>query len=310
MAKSFVFGACLVLAALATGADPSARAADPVVSGCLVKLEGDVKLGAREPGVLVELKVKEGSMVTKGEVIGQIDDSEAQIKKAAAEWALAAAIKQAKNDVQARYAKVSAEVNEKAYEMFTGANKAMAKSVSQVEVDKAYLEWQASVLSAEKAAFDQEMAKYDAQVKQAELNAAKLGLDRRVIRAEFDGQVVKLFRRQGEWVGPGDPILRLVRLDTMLVEGPVELSAYDSHELQNCEVTVEAEFAHGRKERFNGRITFVSPLVRLDGKYIVRAEVNNREQNGQWLLRDGMTANMMIHLSTGGATPLNVSRRP
>ena len=310
MIKAFSRSLSLVVAALVAADATTARASDPVVSGCMVKLEGDVKLGAREPGVLVDLKVKEGSTVAKGEVIGQIDDSEALIKKAASEWALAAAVKTAKNDVQARYAKVSAEVNEKAYEMITGANKAVQKSVSQVEVDKAYLEWQASLLSAEKAAFDQELAKYDAQVKQAELNAAKLGLDRRLIRAEFDGQVVKLYRRQGEWVGPGDPILRLVRLDTMLVEGPIELSAHDPHELQNCEVTVETEFAHGRKERFNGRITFVSPLVRLDGKYIVRAEVSNREQYGQWLLRDGMTANMQIHLNTGGAAPLNVSRRP
>jgi multidrug efflux pump subunit AcrA (membrane-fusion protein) len=310
MVKIFSLSLSLTLAALVAAAGPAVRAADPVVAGCLVKLEGDVKLGAREPGVLVELNVKEGSTVTDGEVIGKIDDSEAQIQRDAAQWALTGAIKTAKNDVQARYAKVSAEVAEKAYEMYTGANKTMAKSVSQVEVDKAYLEWQASMLSAEKAAFDQELAKYEAHMKQAEYNAAKLGLDRRLIRAGFDGQVVKLYRRQGEWVGPGEPILRLVRLDTMLVEGAVDLSAYDPHELQNCEVTVEVEFARGRKEQFNGRIAFVSPLVRLDGKYIVRAEVNNREQNGQWLLRDGMTANMVIHLNTGGAAPLNVSRRP
>ena len=56
--------------------------------------------------------------------------------------------------------------------------------------------------------------------------------------------------------------------------------------------------AHGRKEQVTGRITYVSSLVRLDGRYIVRAEVANRQEHGRWLLRDGMTATMTIHLNT------------
>lgn len=310
MTSNFSCLASALMAALIFGSGLAVHAADPIVEKCLVKLDDDVKLGAREPGVLVVLAVKAGSEVTKGEVIGKIDDSEAQIQVDNARWALTSAIETAKNDVQARYAKVSADVSEKAYQMVIEANKNMAKSVSQTEVDKLYLEWRASLLSAEKAAFDQELAKFDAQMKEAEYNAARLGIDRREIRAEFDGQVVKVYRHQGEWVGPGDPIVRLVRLDSMVVEGAVDRSAYDPHEVQNCEVTLEVEFARGRRERFPGRITFVSPLVRLDGKYIVRAEVANREENGQWLLRDGMTANMQIHLNTSGPAPISVSRAP
>ena len=88
--------------------------------------------------------------------------------------------------------------------------------------------------------------------------------------------------------------MRLVRLDTMLVEGAVEMASYDPHEVMGAEVVVEVEMAHGRKEQFTGKITYVSSLVRLDGRYIVRAEVANREEYGRWILRDGMTATMTI----------------
>ena len=78
-----------LVAAMAVGAIAAApaRAADPEIEGCLVMFEEDVELGAREPGVLVQLKVKEGSSVKKGEVLGRIDDRESVIKQNAAKWA-------------------------------------------------------------------------------------------------------------------------------------------------------------------------------------------------------------------------------
>jgi len=76
------------------------------------------------------------------------------------------------------------------------------------------------------------------------------------------------------------------------------------------DVVVEVDMARGRKERFTGRITYVSSLVRIDRRYIVRAEVVNRQEHGRWLLRDGMSATMTIRLSTAGAGALDVSRTP
>lgn len=301
--------------ALSVGSWPRVSfAEDPTIEGCRVKLQDDVKLGPREPGVLVELNVQEGSTVRKGDVIGRIDDSEAKIQKEAAEWALAAAVKKAKDTVQERYAAVSAEVKQKAYQMVLDANRATPGSVSKTEEDQKYLEWQETRLLAEKVKLEQELAKYDAHAKKAELDAANLAIDRRLVRAEFDGVIVttprNLYRQQGEWVGPGDPIVRLIRMDTMLVEGAVEQANYDAHELLGCDVTVQVDMARGRKEQFTGRIVYVSPMVRVDGRYIVRAQVANREEYGQWLLRDGMTASMTIHLGTGGAAPVGVSLAP
>jgi multidrug resistance efflux pump len=154
-------------------------------------------------------------------------------------------------------------------------------------------------MSIEKATKDQKLARLEAVAKKAELDIADLAIDKRVIKAPFNGMVEKVYRKQDEWVMHGDPIMYLFRLDTMNVEGAVEQANYDPHELQGCDVTVEVQLARGRKETVRGRITKVSSVVDLDGKYAVRAEVPNREEHGTWLLRDGMVASMTIHLGTG-----------
>jgi hypothetical protein len=57
-----------------------------------------------------------------------------------------------------------------------------------------------------------------------------------------------------------------------------------------------------------GRITKVSSFVQAHGVYNVRAEVANMQEQGSWVLRDGLRATMTIHLGTGGRGDSNVSR--
>jgi multidrug efflux pump subunit AcrA (membrane-fusion protein) len=286
----------------------SALAADPTLTGCLVKLEEDVDLPAQEPGLLTQLTVKEGSQVRQGDVLGKIYDSEAQSQKKAAEFAVGAAYKQATDDVQIRYAQKSAEVAKKDYEMMLESNRTAAKAVPEIEVLKKKLEWDAAILSAEKAAHDRDLAKYEYHTKKAERDIAQLAIDRRTIAAPFDGEVVKIYRHQDEWVGPGDPILRLVRLDTVLVEGFVKQAEFDPHEVQDRDVVVEITMARGRKEQATGRIVYVQSMVDYEQRYIVRAEVTNRQEYGRWLLRDGMKATMTIRLDSSPA--VNVTSAP
>jgi hypothetical protein len=41
---------------------------------------------------------------------------------------------------------------------------------------------------------------------------------------------------------------------------------------------------------------FVNPLIRTGGSFQVRAEVENRKENGFWVLSPGMPATMTIQL--------------
>lgn len=298
---------CLILVAVLPVAasaqlQPSADNSNPTALG-LVKVAESVKLPAKEPGVLVQLAVQEGYSVKSGQVIGKIDDSEPQMQLLAANAAYKGAYNRWKEDIEIRFAQAQAEVAKAKYDQIKEANRLAEKAVAEVDVREAKLEWDHYVLAIEKAGHDQTLAKFEAYSKQAELDAAKLAIDRRTVKAPFDGIVEEIKRHQEEWVQPGDTILTLLRMDTLRVESELDTDKYDPHEIQGCEVSVEVEMARGRKVSLKGRIIKVSSLVQAHGVFSVRAEIANQQENGNWLLRDGMPAKMTIHLGTGNAAP-------
>jgi membrane fusion protein, multidrug efflux system len=223
MTKSSLVAVALiaVLNSFAGAQQSSSQPADPTIAG-VVRVMDQIKLPAKEPGVLVQLGVKEGTLVRAGQVLGKIDDSEPQMKKQSATAAYAGAYKRWKDDVEIRYAQAQAEVAKAKYEQLIEANKIAPKAIAAIDIKEAKLEWDHFMLAIEKSRHDQELAQYEALTKQAELSAANLAIDHRVIKAPFDGVVEEVKRKQDEWVQPGDTILTLLRLDTMQVEGAVE----------------------------------------------------------------------------------------
>ena len=184
------------------------------------------------------------------------------MQKMAASAAYAAAYEKWKDDVELRFAKATADVTKAKLDRINESNRIAEKSVTEVEVREAELDWKKSILGIEKSVHDRVLAKYEAFTKKAELDAAELAIQRRVITAPFDGVVEEIKRHQDEWVQPGDTILTLLRMDMLHVEGAVEQSKYDPHEVQGCEVTVDVEMARGRKATFKGHIIKVSSIVR------------------------------------------------
>src|SRR4029079_2962197 len=157
------------------------------------------------------------------------------MKKAAASADYAGAWNRWKDDVEIRFAKAQAAVAKIKYEKLLENNKQALKSVPEVEINEAKLEWDHFKLAIEKSYHDQELAQFEAMTKQAEFDAANLAINRRTIVAPFDGVVEEIKRKQEEWVQPGDTILTLLRLDTMHVDGAIEQSQYDPNEIQGCD---------------------------------------------------------------------------
>jgi multidrug efflux pump subunit AcrA (membrane-fusion protein) len=276
---------------------------------CEVKPSEEVLLSAEEAGVLVHLAVDDGSMPKSGAVLARIDDRQVKFQMEAARFGHESATARAESEVEIRYAEEAAKVALKEWEIMTHANRLTADSIALIEVERAKLQWNTTLLQIEKAKKDKAIAVLDAGVKKAEVDLAAVALERRTIKAPFDGVVVELLRHQSEWVNPGDPILRFVRLDTMRVEQSILTTDYDPHEIAGCNVTVEVPLARGRTATFTGKITFVSPQLDYAKSYKVRAEVQNRPEAGQWLLRPNGLATMTIHLGTGNSVGVGQRQR-
>jgi multidrug efflux pump subunit AcrA (membrane-fusion protein) len=288
---------CIALLCAAT-AQPGGNIPNSVtINNCLVSLDKEAEVAAQEAGVLLKLPAEEGQHVKKGELLAQIDDKLPQREQDVANYKLGVAQEQARNDINVRYAKAAADVAEAVYHRDVDSNNKVQGSVPLALVQQHLLEQKAAILSIEKSQLELRIADLQSKVSEAELAAATEKVDRRRIKSPLDGQVQKINRHVGEWVQAGEPVLRVVQVNRLRVEGFLNISEFAPEEINGRPVTVKVVFARGRTETFNGKIVFVDPMVESQGNYKVRALVQNTEDAGhQLLLRAGMDAEMTIQL--------------
>ncbi len=273
------------------------QAADTVtLPNCFLSPDAEVQVPAQEPGVLMKIPVREGQQIAEGDLLAQIDDIVPRMQHNIAGFKLKVAEREAADDISTRYASAAAKVAEAEYFQAIEANQKVAGTVPQAEVRRLLLKHREMVLSIEKAEKERAIAALQAKVSEAELQAATANLDRRRLIAPLDAVVVKLSRREGEWVQPGDPVMRLMRVDLLRVEGTLNAKNYRPTEIQGRPVQVVVTLSRGQRETFQGKIVFASPVIRSGGDFQVRAEVQNRKQGDSWLLDSGLPAEMTIQL--------------
>jgi multidrug resistance efflux pump len=278
----------------------SAAASPPVLHGCVVSLIYEAQFPGQEPGVLLELNAKEGQEVKEGDLLGKTDDTQPYMQGRIAMEEHKAAVEKANNDVDVRYAEKATELAATEYEKSKAANDKTPGAVSDIELRRLYLTYQRGGLETERAKSERKVAAFTAAAKAVEIEAAKEAMERHEIRAPANGVIAQVHLHKGEWVKPGDPVLHLMQLDRLRVEGYVDLAKFSPSQVLNRPVTVQA-MLQGRKVEFTGKITFVSPLVEgvdsATSSYRVKAEVENLREdgpNGQWLLQPGMIVDMSI----------------
>lgn len=144
----------------------------------------DAQLGAEVPGVVGELMVDVGARVAKGELLVSLDM-----------WEHRLAVRQA----EAGLATLNAQL--------TLARKQAERASVLRQKDQASAELLDSRAT--------EVASLSAQIaqQQANLDTVRQRLDKGVLKAPFAGVVVERRAQQGQWVNPGEPLLRLVDLE-------------------------------------------------------------------------------------------------
>ncbi len=270
------------------------------VPGCLVALKEEADLPPQEAGVIQEIPVKEGDQVDKLQLLVQLDDGKAQKEQAVAQAKYDAAKAKAEYNINIRYAKAAAAVAKADYEINRKAVAEMPGSISQVALSEKLLKCTETELAIEKAELDRKVASQEALVAKAELEAAKLVVERHKILSPVSGKgvVVEIHAHKGEAVQPGQAIIHVVKLDSLWVQGDVPAAKFARAELDGRPVTVDVVITTPDDKRsLPGKVDFVKPLTSTNDTYMVRAKVDNvRLPNGSWLLSPGMQADMNIQL--------------
>jgi macrolide-specific efflux system membrane fusion protein len=268
------------------GNNPDTRV---VVESVVLRLLEEAEVPAQEPGVLMDVPVREGQRVKKGELLAQIDDEVARLAAEAAQSQYGIARAKATNDVRLRFTKKALEVSKAELKRSTDSIERFAKSVSQSQLDVEKLTVERNQLELEQADHEHQVASLEMKAKENELTAARTQVARRQIVAPFDGVIVQIYVRRGEWVEPGQKALRIVNVDRLKAEGFIA-AALAATDLAGESVTLEVEGA-GPQQPVGGTIVFVSPeMDPITGQVRLWAEIDNRDGG----LRPGQPVKMSI----------------
>jgi macrolide-specific efflux system membrane fusion protein len=160
-------------------------------------------------------------------------------------------------------------------------------------MDRLRLTVEKSILEVEQAEHELEVARETALIKENELEAAQEDLRRRRILAPLDGVVVQVNRHAGEWVEPGDAVVRVLRIDPLRAEGFLKVDDL-KHAPLGRPVSVRVRLPGGQQVAFTGKIVFIAPEIDpVNAQIRVWADIENRDLK----LRPGMRAEMVIDVS-------------
>jgi multidrug efflux pump subunit AcrA (membrane-fusion protein) len=284
----------------------------------LVTLIGDVKVPAGETGILIKINVKEGDVVDIDTILAVIDDRDTRAKKAMAQGELEVAQAQAESTAEVEAAQKAIEVARAEYDQLVSIRRKNPGAVSDQETRRAHFQVERAIAQEKVAQTDRQVAALTVGVKKAQLLATDNELDRREIKSPLKGEVVEIYKKQGEWAQPGEPIMRIVSLDKLYVEGFVNADQASAGALEgkNANVTVHVFDPKSQKmveHNVKGHINYASSLVEGSGRsrqFRVRAEIENTFADNNWVVTPGSMAEMTIDLSssapiraTGSAAP-------
>ncbi|MCE9553773.1 MAG: HlyD family efflux transporter periplasmic adaptor subunit [Planctomycetes bacterium] len=282
----------------AEDAAPQSKAASTqqpcVLENCLVMPADEAEVAAQEAGVLAEIKAKEGTTVRAGDALVRMDDRLAILEKQLAEYQFNAAEQRAANDINIRYSKSAADVAEAEHQASMDANRRVANSVSVAELRKLNLEHHKAVLQIEQSGVDYGVAKHEAKAASTKVAAAEENIRRRHITSPIPGVVDKIHRHAGEWVQPGDVVAHVVRLDRLRVEGFVKSDEYPRSRIRGRNAIIDVTLPGGQQRQLSGKVAFVSEVRQAAGDYRVWVELENAQDDGQWLLHPGDSVTLKI----------------
>ena len=225
-----VIGLIALIGFLTLGRDPE------IIQG---QAEADeYRVSSKVPGRILELRVKEGQHVHRGDTLALLEAPDVQAKLTQAEAAEAAAQAQHEKaergtraeQLQAAFemwqkAKAGLEIAEKSYNR---VNRLFEEGVMSAQKrDEAYANYTAMAATEKAARAQYDMARNGAQREDKAMAAAMVNrargavaevtsyVDETVLIAQADGEVTEIFPKVGELVGTGAPIMNITMLDAV-----------------------------------------------------------------------------------------------
>jgi multidrug efflux pump subunit AcrA (membrane-fusion protein) len=302
MRSSLLSLTTILLFAVSAGAQqmPSIAGTEIRAENCFVQYINKSNVAAKALGTLMELRFEEGATVNAGDVMAIIDDTAAKLELDLKKAEEKEAVLNAANEVNLKDAVNSEELassEAKAYDTMY-----RERAIPYWEKEKKRLEAERARLRIDLADMQKKIAEAQMIAKFSEVKIAEYELTRRQVTAPSTGFIEERIAQLGEWVQPGTPIATLIQMDKLRVEGDVDALRYPGQIVQGMpvQVLVYAQ-GHDNAEKaisFDAKLGFVSMEIDINNRYRVWVELDNdRTANGDWRLKPGMRAEIIIQKS-------------
>lgn len=265
----------------------------------ILSFVNDIKVVAQADGIVLDILVDEGAVVSKDTVMIQIDNRLANAEKEIAIRELESAKLKAEDESQIKFSEASYDVASSVFKRSQELYQTAAESLDDLE--KKRLELIKAGFQIDVSKREQKINEAAVGVNEAKLNASMVQLELRTIKAPFSGVVASVQKERYDWVKAGEEILRMVSLDKFRVKGTVRLTESPNN-LEGARAKVIVPVGSGRVEEIEGVVGFVSPEsqgtgARADGTddYAVWVEIPNKQVAGKYLFRGGMDAEVEIY---------------
>ncbi|WP_323005344.1 efflux RND transporter periplasmic adaptor subunit [Pseudorhodobacter sp.] len=207
--KAWALGLLLSATAAFLGVGVAGPAQSFEIVDCLVKPKEIAKLGASARGVIARINVDRADPVHKGDILAELEASVEQNEIALANLRF-------ENDVAKRLAQAKAETAE------LGVERLRQLSAKNLVKEN---EYEHALLEARTARLEEEEAELSAKIAGVQLEAATAALERKRIRAPFDGVITERAMSVGELYNEQGPIFSIARINPLVVEAWLPASA-------------------------------------------------------------------------------------
>lgn len=293
------------IATLVVWALVSCRTSSAEVRRGFVTAVQDVRVPSTTVGVISRLSARLGDHIEKGATLLDLDDSQSLLEQAIVSAEHDAATHRAASDVGVRFAAAGRRVADMDYRRALIANRSTPNAVSEADLEGLRLTAEESLLKVEAAGKELEGKALECRVAAAKRQLSMLVAGRNHVSSPLDGEITEVLVQEGEWVEPGRPLVRVIGLENVRIESLVPMKSHSPADLHDKVVTVRAQLSEVVQESFQGKIVFVSPIVRPGGDYQIAVDVPNRKDRGHWILRPGMEVELQLTAPASdiGATP-------
>lgn len=202
----------LAAALLVAVAQPAFAAGEAL--DCVMQPKATIEVGSPDEGIMDEVLVERGDLVSKGEVVARLD---MRLEQLAVELARL----RAQGDVDVRSGQAQLTFRER--EVSRVGELRERDMASQKDYDSAEIERRLAELQVERAELERDVAR-------VEYERAEAMLARRVINSPVDGVVVEVTMSPGEYAYEQAPVMTIAEIDPLHVEAYVPIERYGTIE--------------------------------------------------------------------------------